>query len=183
MAERAPVFELHIRPLFRLIDRQHMRRIGHAIDLWDYDAVKQAAPAILQRVGGPVPSMPTADTGGPWPSEWVTLFQRWKDGGFRRLATGVGRNYKLAKVGAQPRPILSCSVTIADAPDSVAWLDLVSVSPPKAVYRLVVYNGDADPPPTDTTDVDCKEAIEQADADAGVIVVDATGEHAINLMA
>lgn len=27
MAERNPIFELHIRPMFRLLDRRHMLRI------------------------------------------------------------------------------------------------------------------------------------------------------------
>ena len=56
MAERSPVFEMHIRPLFRILDRQHMLRIQHPLDLWDYDAVKQAAAVILQKVGGPAPA-------------------------------------------------------------------------------------------------------------------------------
>lgn len=185
MAERSPVFELHIKPLFRILDRQHMRRIQHGFDLWDYDAVKQAATAILSKVGGPVPTMPTADSGGPWPSEWVAVFQRWKDSGFRRLSLGVGKNYKLAKTAGLPRAVLSCKVDIPDTPegDSVAWLDLESVGPPQATYRLVIYPGEADPPPAQTTEVECRESVDQADADAGIVVIDANGSHSISLTA
>jgi hypothetical protein len=46
MAERKPVFELHIRPLFRLLDRQHML---FKLDLWDYDAVKAHSAEILRK--------------------------------------------------------------------------------------------------------------------------------------
>ena len=59
MVERTPVFELHIRPLFRPLDRQHMLRVRPDLDLWSYDAVKNFAPAIQKRVGPPTPSMPT----------------------------------------------------------------------------------------------------------------------------
>ena len=48
MAERNPVFELHIRPLFRLLDRQHMLRVTDGMDLWDYDVVKTTSALILQ---------------------------------------------------------------------------------------------------------------------------------------
>src|ERR1700744_5196444 len=84
MAERNPVFELHIRPLFRLLDRQHMLRVPpQGLDLWDYDVVKANSASILQRVKGqgPEQTMPTTRTGGPWPSEWGGLFDRWIQGG------------------------------------------------------------------------------------------------------
>ena len=68
MADRTPVFEMHIRPLFRLVDRQHMLRVRAELDLWNYDAVKTFAPIILQKIGGPNPSMPTPGVGGAWPS-------------------------------------------------------------------------------------------------------------------
>jgi hypothetical protein len=35
---RIPVFELHILPMIRAIDREHMR---FAFDLWDYDQLVQ----------------------------------------------------------------------------------------------------------------------------------------------
>ena len=85
MTERTPVFELHIRPMFRGIDRDHMR---FAFDLWDYDQVRENADGILARLQA---DMPTEATGGPWPDEWVTLFARWMDSGFPRLELGTAR--------------------------------------------------------------------------------------------
>jgi hypothetical protein len=182
MAERTPVFEMHIRPLFRPVDRQHMLRVRPDLDLWNYDAVKNFAPAILQRIGGPNPSMPTADVGGAWPSEWVALFNRWVQGGFRRLAIGTGRDFKLVKA-ADGRCTLSCKVDIPDTDqgDSTAWLDVVSAGPPTASYQLVVYPGEAFPPPAQTFEITCQERVDPASAAAGVSVADANGTRVINL--
>jgi hypothetical protein len=182
MTERTPVFEMHIRPLFRLVDRQHMLRVRPDLDLWDYDAVKNHAAAIVQRIGGPSPSMPTAGVGGAWPSEWVALFNRWVQGGFRRLAPAQGRDYKLAKA-ADGRCTLSCKVDIPDTDqgDSVAWLDVVSAGPPTASYQLVIYPGEAFPPPAQTIEVTCQEPVDPASAAVGVSVVDANGIHTVTL--
>ena len=83
MTERTPVFELHIRPMFRGIDREHM---GFLFDLWDYDDVRDNAETILARLEA---DMPTEETGGPWPDEWVRLFARWMETGFGRLELGT----------------------------------------------------------------------------------------------
>jgi hypothetical protein len=182
MAERTPVFELHIRPLVRLLDRQHMLGVNPNLDLWNYDDVKNQFKAILQRVGGPTPSMPTADTGGPWPAEWVTLFNRWVAGGFRRLAPATGRDYKLVK-SASGQCTLSCKVDIPDTDlgDSAAWLDIVSLGPPTASYQLLLYPGEVSPPPPQTIEFTCQERVDPAAAAAGVSVVDANGTHLVNL--
>jgi hypothetical protein len=182
VAERTPVFELHIRPLFRLLDRQHMLRVQPDLDLWNYDSVKNAAPGILLRVGGANPSMPTADSGGAWPSEWVALFDRWAKGGFRRLSPAVGKDYKLVKT-ADGRCTLSCKVDIPDTDqgDSTAWLDIVSLGPPTVTYQLLIYPGDAVPPPTQTIEIACKERVDPASAASGVTVVDASGSRVVDL--
>jgi hypothetical protein len=83
---RTPVFELHVLPLFRATDREHM---SFALDLWDYDQVVDRADQILGRLE--FESMPTADSGGPWPEEWIQLFRRWKDTGFKRLELGTAQ--------------------------------------------------------------------------------------------
>src|SRR5262249_41493013 len=57
--------------------------------LWDYDSVKTHSAQILIKLKGPgepqLSVMPPAKTGGAWPSEWISLFDRWIQGGFRRL--------------------------------------------------------------------------------------------------
>jgi hypothetical protein len=82
MADRTPVFEMHILPMFRLLDRRHMLRVDKHLDLWDYDSVKAKANAIVTRAVGDRPSMPTPGTGGAWPVEWRAVFKRWVAGGF-----------------------------------------------------------------------------------------------------
>lgn len=83
MATRPIRYELHIKPLIRLIDRENMLEV--AFDLWDYDQVRANADAILRRSATDMPPLPF---GGPWPAEWVATFQRWKDEGFLRLDLG-----------------------------------------------------------------------------------------------
>jgi len=84
---RTPVFELHIRPLFRATDRAHMRV---QIDLSDYDQIVDNADRLLLHLKGERDHalMPPLHSGGPWPEEWVRLFQRWMETGFKRLELG-----------------------------------------------------------------------------------------------
>src|SRR6266853_745121 len=50
---RPPVFELHIRPMFRLLEREHMTTLlTPGIDLWDLDAVWAKRNLILGRLRG-----------------------------------------------------------------------------------------------------------------------------------
>src|SRR5688500_17262186 len=79
---RTPVFELHILPMIRLIDREHMIRM---FDLYDYDQVVAHAEAFADRVAV---DMPPVTSGGPWPQEWVALFRRWMTTGYKRLELG-----------------------------------------------------------------------------------------------
>ena len=130
MADRVPVYELHIRPLFRLIDQQHMLLF---FDLYNYDDAKKNAPTIKQRLAAS--SMPPPSTGGPWPSEWVTMFQRWIDAGFPRLLLGTGSNYALSKDGTSYT--LQCNVTVPTS-KAQAWLDIVDVDPAHRTYRLYI---------------------------------------------
>lgn len=75
MANRPTSYRLHIRPLFTATDIDHMSRRG--LNLASFADVKNNSSDILDRLkdaGSPMP--PTAD-GGPWPDEWIALFERW----------------------------------------------------------------------------------------------------------
>jgi CDGSH-type Zn-finger protein/truncated hemoglobin YjbI len=72
-ADETVRFDQHIKPLFRAQDRQSM---SFAFDLWAYDAVKEHADGILDRLQKG--SMPCD---GAWPAETVEVFQRWHDNG------------------------------------------------------------------------------------------------------
>ncbi len=133
MTERTPMFELHIQPMFRSIDREHMR---FAFDLWDYDQVRENADTILARLEI---DMPTEDTGGPWPDEWVRLFARWKDTGFGRLQLGTAE-YTLTQAAS------AVSVKAAGTYPAAGfrgWLQLESQTDTAKTYVLYF-----EPPPS-----------------------------------
>jgi hypothetical protein len=183
LADRTPIFEMHILPMFRQLDRQHMLRVHANLDLWDYDSVKLYAPKIVLRSCGDTPSMPTSDVGGVWPSEWRAVFSRWIAGGFRRLTLGLGRDYKLVKSG-DTLLTLSCTTAIPNATDgdSTAWFDIVDLAPGSATFRLYIFAGEAIPPPEDTVDFQVQEHVSAASAVGGVTVIDSAGTHHIVTM-
>jgi hypothetical protein len=77
--QRPPVFELHIRPMLRLLDREHMLTlIEPGFDLWELGKVWEMRNDILLRLRGEgSQNMPGLQVGGPWPTEWIDLFERW----------------------------------------------------------------------------------------------------------
>ena len=143
---RIPRFELHIRPMFRLLDRDHMLSLtgGRAFDLYDYDAVVTRAQSIHAHLKD---NMPTIPTGGLWPEEWVTLFRRWIDAGCPRLELISGlysaqTNGKLV--------VLKASVQNT-RPDDRAWFELAGTSDSPREYWLYREPGTLAPSPTPVT--------------------------------
>jgi hypothetical protein len=130
---RTPVFELHIRPMFRATDKAHM---DFAVDLWDYDDVVANADAILARLQSDMP--PTA-TGGLWPEEWITLFQRWKDGARKRLDLGTAT---FALQQGTPKTTITATGTFPAA-GVVGWLQLESETATSKTYVLYFEAPDA----------------------------------------
>lgn len=81
----ATSFARDIRPMFRPIDVEHMKR--HDVLLDDFAYMSHAdndhghARAVLETVVGNPPSMPP---GGPYgTTEQVALYKKWMDGGFQ----------------------------------------------------------------------------------------------------
>jgi hypothetical protein len=73
MQTPAPTFAVDIKPLFREQDRRAMTFL---FDLWDCEAVKSNADAILAATeAGDMPC------DGAWPVERVDLLRRWIEGG------------------------------------------------------------------------------------------------------
>jgi hypothetical protein len=186
MAERNPIFELHIRPLFRLLDRQHMLRVApNDLDLWDYDVVKAKSASILQRVkgDGQKQAMPTPRTGGPWPSEWVDLFDRWIQGGFRCLSLGTAKNLRLTE-DRDLGILLSCTTDVpaTDSNDSIAWFESESVlGITIPAYRLCVLPGEDLSAPPSTVEIGVSERVDGPIAQQGIAVIDSTGMHSVQL--
>jgi hypothetical protein len=74
MANRPTSFKLHIKPLFTATDDAHMKPLG--LDLTSYDDVKKRSKDILARLKDSNDPMPPTSDGGPWPDEWIALFER-----------------------------------------------------------------------------------------------------------
>lgn len=164
----APRFELHIRPLFRTIDREHMRSM---LDLWSYEDVASHVDLILSRVAV---DMPTLTTGGPWPKEWVTLLRRWRDEGLKHLELGAA-TYSLNRVGA--RFILTAQGGYPAA-GYKGWLELEEGSMTERRYTLYF-----DAP--DTVDGNHSQLFTfreyYTDTDSRKVVVrDSSGDHEVN---
>jgi hypothetical protein len=174
MAERRPLFELHIRPMFRLLDQVHMLRLSPAnrVDLFDYQQVRGRYSEILEWLDSASP-MPPMTHGGPWPREWIDLFTRWKETGFGKLGGGASSNLQLVLIASQ-RYLLSCDVALSDA-TAMAWFDVVQARPEQQLYRIVVEQVDvANPTPTTAS---IEESIRGPLTVNEVVVIDAVGEH------
>lgn len=130
---RTPVFELHIRPMFRATDKAHM---DFAVDLWDYDEVVANADAILARLQS---DMPPEATGGLWPEEWITLFRRWKDGARKRLDLGTAT---FAFQQGTAKTTITATGTFPAA-GVVGWLQLESETTTSKTYVLYFEVPDA----------------------------------------
>jgi hypothetical protein len=173
---RAPVFELHVSPLFRTLDRVHMQRLGPTkrVDLSNYDEVRAKHQLIVDFLTGGSP-MPPLSHGGPWPQEWIDLFVRWRDEGFRRLSSGTGTNYQIAKT-ATDRYLLSCDVTLPNG-NAQAWFEIVDATSAAQNYRLVAELV----PDSQITPVTIRaeERIRGPLSVAEVFVTDSAGVHAV----
>jgi hypothetical protein len=126
---RTPVFELHILPLFRIMDREHMLA-EKGLDLWDYEQVRDQADLTLELVKDIGPLMPPVASGGPWPDEWIQLFQRWRDTGFKRLELGAAR-YAFDQAAREIHAIGSFP-----APGYVGWLQIETETDASRTYIL-----------------------------------------------
>lgn len=78
-----PSFENHIKQMFREVDVESMLFM---FNLHDYDQVSQNSGEILKCLKGEDGrrQMPPISTGGPWPEEWIRLFERWIGAGHPR---------------------------------------------------------------------------------------------------
>lgn len=157
---KPPYFELHIRPMFRLIDRDHML---FALDLFDYDKVAPRAKDIAKKLKQ---DMPTKDTGGPWPDEWIALFDRWVAAGCPRLALPTNVTYTLAS---------DATLTAeGDSPDpGLVWFERNNENESPREYTLVRESAST----LVVTPFNAQEML--PDGTTSVIVVDGDGRHEV----
>lgn len=183
--ERLPVFELHIRPMFRLLDREHMLTLfGAGVDLWELESVWQLRNKILVRLRLETQSnMPGLGVGGPWPREWIDLFERWTqnpnqdDIGHHLVLASTEGAFRVESVSAERR-LLGATVA-APSPGCRAWFSLDAVTPGQRVYTAYF-----EPPlpaqPLAATRIEIADAFDKGDA-TKLIVHDAGGMHELTL--
>ena len=171
MTTRPLRFELHIRPLIRLIDRENMLRM-FGLDLWDYDQVRARAEDILDRIQA---DMPPPSYGGPWPEEWIALFQRWYADGCLRLDLGSVESPGYRAVRAGNRVTLTGRGRTPTG-GYKAWFDAIRDYP----REFVLY---WEPPvtaqPSNPTPFQSKAVFESPADQTEIIVVDSAGRHSI----
>ena len=135
MSNRKPYWELHIRPMFRAFDNEHMVRLNdpeRRIDLFDYKAVRDNAVKILGALEDRF--MPPKDEGGPWPYEWIILFDRWINAGGPQLDR-ADATYKATRSGNTVS--VAYTVKVARSTD-FAWLERVGTSDSPREYVFYV---------------------------------------------
>lgn len=121
--------------------------------------------------------MPTISTGGPWPEEWITLLQRWRNEGLKRLELGEA-TYSLSRVGA--RFFLSAQGAYP-AGGYRGWLELEEGSMSERRYTLYFDAPDtADGNPAQSFTF--RERYAATDS-RKVVVRDASGDHEVNEVA
>jgi len=172
-APRPVIWELHIVPMFRLIDRDHMLLLSgnRRIDLYDYDqVVERSRTGVFQNwIRG---HMPPLNVGGPWPAEWIALYERWVSGGFLRLAS-VSAEYT-ARLGAGMVTLIATGEKPAD--EDEVWFERLSTSESPREYALVREELGQ---PGDPSDFTVKERFAPTAGVSAVVVNDANGRHEV----
>ena len=140
MANRAVRFELHIRPLFRALDRDHMLFFA---DLWDtatfYTPDGQPRDDVIKKVrdhvitDAPTDVMPMLSHGGPWPQEWRQLFERWIAEGCKKLDLAKG-TYSALRLPEGTVLLSADGVDVVEG--SVVWFERLYRGPADFTYCL-----------------------------------------------
>jgi hypothetical protein len=128
--------------------------------------------------------MPTERTGGAWPSEWISLFDRWIQGGFRRLSLGTAKNLKLEEDSDLGVISLNCRTEVPATNDggSIAWFENEFIPGAGMIaYRLYVLPAENLSAPPSTVEISCGARIDGPIPQQGITVIDAAGAHSVNL--
>jgi hypothetical protein len=150
-----------------MTDREHM---SFKFDLWNYQDVVRNADDILARVENH--TMPTPDSGGPWPDEWIQLFRRWKDTGFKQLELGTAQ-YTFTQTST--RTTVQATGTFPKAGYG-GWLQLETETDASKTYVLYFEFPVDDPGSQDFT---IRERYKASDA-RSVFIRDSTGVQQIH---
>lgn len=169
--------------MFRSLDREHM---DFAFSLWQYPEGPGSDPIthftlILNRLKSPAPDvvMPPPYAGGPWPKEWVDLFERWLAAGAPRLDLATLDSTHLTAVRQPGTPLIQLSVPVSlPSPGHVAWLERRWVATrqfsPEAADEFVVYERKMTTVPAAATSSTIEDFLELP---TGITTVKLTGKN------
>jgi len=168
-------FELHIRPMFRLVDRDHMLAMGNpSFDLFDYGDVRkmtEGTPSLmLDWIEGD--RMPPDYAGGPWPEEWKALFRRWatdKANPFARLPRADVTSWRATR--EEDVITLAAQGTKPSSADAT-WIERLTAAEKPREYIIYREPLGAPGPPVVFTET---ETFFSGDAGNVIIVHDASG--------
>jgi hypothetical protein len=115
-------------------------------------------------------------------SEWISLFDRWIQRGFRRLSLGKAKNLLLTETDLGFSLRCTTDVPATNDDSSVAWFQREFV-PQVAMtaYRLYVLPGENLSMPPSTVEKFCGEIFDDPIPPQGITVIDAAGTHHVNL--
>src|SRR5258708_16531743 len=118
--------------MIRELDRQHMLQEGSQPDLWEATVVKNKAKLILRFLESKKDetTMPPLAYGGPWPEEWVLLFNRWVSEGCPTLDLGGATSYAAQRGGAL---IVVTAAVQKPGPNVAVWPARYYCPPPNPV--------------------------------------------------
>ena len=168
--QRDPLFELHIRPMMRLLDREKMLSIA-GFDLWDYEDVKAEAKDILDHLKL---DMPPEHAGGPWPKEWIKLFERWTKTGFKRLELGKPDDSGYEIQNNRTRVTIRATGVLPDEGYRY-WLDLEPTD--STTRKYVFYFQPPQEPIGNPNPFQMRERFRAAATLNRIVITDANGVH------
>jgi hypothetical protein len=170
---RTPVFELHILPMFRATDLEHMQ--AQRLNLSDYDEVRRHADRILDKLTIDMPPPLGSGGPGPWPDEWVQLFRRWMESGFKRLELGTAE-YTFRQT---PTRVTIEATGTFPAAGYDGWLEIESETATSKTYVLHFEPPDA-PVAGAGQPFSRRESYRISSATQAVLVHDSTGVRQLN---
>jgi hypothetical protein len=174
--------------MFRALEREHM---SFVINLWKYN--NAAAPQqlqfyqkILNRLKSPDPGvvMPPPNEGGPWPAEWISLFERWINEGMHELDRAAADPAQLQ--ASRDPGTTSVTITASGTKPSaghVVWIE--RSYDPDQLYNayvpdeFVLYQEQRATSPPAPTPFSIDDFFDVATTVTQITVVDAAGKHLV----
>jgi hypothetical protein len=127
--------------------------------------------------------MPVEGTGGPWPHEWVDLFNRWVDSDYARLELATTQTITVNKfAGSNPGTVFLAIRVTGNLPAGQTyrvWVDFEFDR--KTPFEYVVYQEVGGGNFADTFDYTTDLPFSAPEAIQTIVVRDASGLHTVSV--